>query len=59
MTCPKCRGFMIAEQLVEYYGPSSGWRCINCGWQRPESPIAPSRNPAADRRETRPRLSKG
>lgn len=33
-SCPKCSGLMVAEQFLEFYGPSTGWKCINCGWLR-------------------------
>lgn len=40
--CPKCSGLMVAEQLMEFYGPSTGWKCINCGWLRTDTQQAAS-----------------
>lgn len=32
--CHKCGGFLVAECVVDFYWPMSGWRCVNCGWCR-------------------------
>jgi hypothetical protein len=29
--CPKCRGFLIQEEIREHGGLFHGWRCIQCG----------------------------
>jgi len=31
MKCPKCDGLMFAESILEFYGVSHIWKCINCG----------------------------
>lgn len=35
--CPKCSGLMVMEQFLEFYGPSTAWKCINCGWLRADT----------------------
>ena len=32
MTCAKCRGLLLAERHLDFYGPAAQWKCINCGW---------------------------
>jgi transposase-like protein len=61
MTCPKCGGLMIMERLFQYYGPESGWRCINCGGQRVDRAHATSAHPGTKvaHREARPRQRRG
>lgn len=31
MICPKCRGLVICEPTLDYYGRANPWRCLNCG----------------------------
>lgn len=31
MTCPKCRGLLVQEEIQEHSGRFQGWRCIQCG----------------------------
>ena len=34
MSCPRCRGVMIAQDLHDHHGtylPLPGWRCLSCG----------------------------
>ncbi len=32
MTCQKCGGLLVAERHLDFYSPSTGWKCVNCGW---------------------------
>ena len=41
-TCPKCRGLLVAERHLDFYGPAARWKCINCGWSRTENQHAQS-----------------
>lgn len=57
MMCPKCGGFVVAEQFLELHSPSMGWKCVNCGWL-----FQPTRHrsaPGGQGRRTSPRLPKG
>jgi len=27
-TCPKCRGLLVAERHLDFYGPAARWKCI-------------------------------
>ena len=36
MTCIRCQGLMVEDQLFDFQGPygfmwMKGWRCVNCG----------------------------
>lgn len=31
MTCSKCNGLLISEQILDFYAPIDRWKCINCG----------------------------
>lgn len=31
MNCLKCGGYMIIEQVLDFYAKEAKWRCINCG----------------------------
>lgn len=31
MTCPKCAGLLVQEEMHEQSGRFHGWRCIQCG----------------------------
>lgn len=34
MSCPRCRGIMIAQDLHDHHGTYltlPGWRCLSCG----------------------------
>ena len=41
-TCGRCGGFVVDEQVLDYY-QASRWRCVNCGWYRRETEISSSR----------------
>jgi hypothetical protein len=30
-SCRKCGGFMIVERVLDYYGPLTPLKCVNCG----------------------------
>lgn len=32
MSCPKCCGLLVTDRHLDFYGRSTGWKCINCGW---------------------------
>lgn len=51
--CHKCGGFLVVERLLDFYGPMSGWKCINCGWSRR---VSPQSELYADGRATKSRL---
>lgn len=39
--CDKCGGLLVVERVMDFYAPSSGWKCVNCGWcRRDHSPPA-------------------
>jgi hypothetical protein len=31
MTCPKCRGLLVAEPSMDFYVRADLWKCVNCG----------------------------
>ena len=31
MTCPKCTGLLVQEEMNEQSGRFQGWRCVQCG----------------------------
>jgi len=31
MSCPKCAGLLVQEEMNEQSGRFQGWRCIQCG----------------------------
>lgn len=31
MECTKCNGFLVRENISDYYIVCYPWRCINCG----------------------------
>lgn len=31
MTCPKCTGLLVQEEMHEQSGRFQGWRCVQCG----------------------------
>ena len=41
-TCRRCGGFVVDEQVLDYY-QASRWRCVNCDWYRRETEISSSR----------------
>lgn len=41
-TCRRCGGFVVDEQVLDYY-QASRWRCVNCGWYRRETEISSRR----------------
>ena len=43
-SCLKCGGFLIVEQVLDYHSPTSGMKCINCGWYCLD--VQPSLGPA-------------
>ena len=30
--CRRCGGLLVADHVLDFYGPMSGWKCVNCGW---------------------------
>ncbi|MEO5955754.1 MAG: hypothetical protein ABIR36_08725 [Nitrospiraceae bacterium] len=32
--CGKCGGFVVVERVLDFYGRTSGSKCVNCGWCR-------------------------
>mgnify|MGYP001593676996 CR=1 FL=1 len=32
MACQQCGGLLVAERHLDFYSPSTGWKCVNCGW---------------------------
>ncbi|MGH7205581.1 MAG: hypothetical protein ACREI2_05160 [Nitrospiraceae bacterium] len=53
MTCPKCTGLLIQEEVWEHGGQFQGWRCVQCGLRLDETIVqnrltAPSEDDPAD-----------
>lgn len=40
--CGKCGGFVVQEQVLDYY-QASRRRCVNCGWCHREIEVSSSR----------------
>ena len=40
--CGRCGGFVVHEQVRDYY-QASRRRCVNCGWCRRETEVSSSR----------------
>ena len=37
MTCPKCAGLLIQEEIQVHSGRFHGWRCVQCGLRLDET----------------------
>lgn len=40
-SCVKCGGLIVLEQILDFYR-MSGWRCVNCGWNRGDIQWSPT-----------------
>jgi len=49
--CAKCGGLVVLEEILDFYR-MTGWRCVNCGWNRRDIQWAPAVDGRAMRRGT-------